>query len=221
MSQIRATAGFVLGLLCGFACVVSNGCASYEPTGRGPVSQARLNTILRDYSPEDLRRLNRKKLIDAGFETGLVDNFLKHRWFSPRHKTYITDALEGLGDVEGKDTFLSIALRASSEEDALFFQRIAEMMRGYHDHISPIRRIVVVWGLPAAYTAEEGLALFLQLDYGSWTQAAAEASKAIAEFQLSDAQIARRELWITGCLSDRASEKKDRLTRYCCPRKLV
>jgi hypothetical protein len=176
-------------------------------TVQATMATARLNTILRDYSPEDLRHLNRKKLIDAGYETSLVDNFLRHRWFSPRHKTHITDALEGLGDVEGKDTFLSIALSASSEEDALFFQCMAEMMRGYHDHISPVRRIVVVWGLPAAYTAEESLALFLQLDYGSWTQAAAEALQAVAELQLSDAQIARRELWLTGCLSDRAREK--------------
>ncbi|UCF32569.1 MAG: hypothetical protein JSV78_09565 [Phycisphaerales bacterium] len=176
-------------------------------TVQATMATARLNTILRDFSPEDLRRLNRKKLVDAGFETGLVDNFLSHRWFSPRHKTYIADALEGLADVEGKDTFLSVALSASSEEDALFFQRMADMMRGYHDHISPVRRIVVVWGLPAAYTAEESLALFLQLDYGSWTQAAAEASQAIAEFQLSDAPIARRELWLTGRLSDHAREK--------------
>jgi hypothetical protein len=176
-------------------------------TVQATMATARLNTILRDCAPEDLRRLNRKKLIDAGFETSLVDDFLKHRWFSPRHETYIADALEGLVDVECRNSFLRIALSASSEEDALFFQRIAEMTRGYHDHISPIRRIVVVSGLPAAYTAEEALAFFLQLDYGSWTQAAAETAQAIAEFQLDDAPIARRELWITGRLSDRASEQ--------------
>jgi hypothetical protein len=165
----------------------------------------RLNELLRDYAPEDLARLNRKMLADAGLDPNLIQAFLAHPWYSPRHKTFIAEALVSMDGVSDRDRFLHMALNSQSEEDSLFFQRAAEMMSAYHERVTPLERIVdSACDLPAAYTQDQAMILFLTLDYASWTKPFAALVDEYVKPTAHSPPIARREIWVTGRLSPQA-----------------
>ena len=170
-----------------------------------------LKKLLRDDAPDDLRRMNRKLLIEAGFDATVVKEFIAHRVFSPRHRTYIVNALVKMDQAADRDVFLRLALNAESEEDALMFQRMAEMMIGYHERVAPVQRIVPVRGFPVAYTAEQKLAVFLPLDYAIWTLAAAESMQSFATHETEGHPVKGREIWITGRQSPRAHREIEAL----------
>ncbi|UCD58234.1 MAG: hypothetical protein JSV16_03735 [Candidatus Hydrogenedentota bacterium] len=171
-----------------------------------PKATLALNQILRDSAPEDLRRMNRKLLRDAGIDKKLVEEFLKHPWYSPKHTTYLVDALVDMENARGKEVFLRLALNAASEEDALLFERIAEMMRGYNNGVSPVKQIVYLEGLPAFYAENGSFVVPLMLDYGVWTEEGAEAVGIISRATFPGLKIVKREVWISGNLSPLARQ---------------
>ncbi len=174
---------------------------------RATGTSKRLNTLLRDTAPEELRRYNRRTLRQAGYDNKLTKAFIRHRWLSPRHKTYIADALSELSGVENRDVFLEAVVSAASEEDALFFQRVAEMMQGYHDRVAPMQQMLVVGGLLGFYATNNALVLPLVLDYGSWTELGSVLTHNFAQFRVPGREITQRELWLTGRLSERAKHE--------------
>ncbi len=163
--------------------------------------------ILRDSSPEDLRKINREKLEKMQIEEAVIEKFLEHPWYSPRHETILVEALAALEGVENRGEFLKVAVEAGSEEEAFFFQRMAEMMRGYHESVSPGRAIVVVNHIPMLYTGDGRLALTLLLDYLWWSPQALVVSDAVAKFRPTDREVRQLELWASGRLSSRARQE--------------
>ena len=166
-----------------------------------------LNQILKDNAPEDLRRLNRKKLQKIGERIkGDTKALLNHRWYSPSHTTYLVGALESLEGVQGRDGFINLANMAESEEEAFFFQRIAQMMEGYHLNVAPVTEVEVIHGLATCHTAENYLVVPLVIDYGVWTQNEAILSEAIQR-AVTEEKASKLELWVSGSLSARAKEE--------------
>ena len=174
---------------------------------RGIDSTRRLNLILRDSAPEDLRRMNRKLLVEAGFDKGLAKAFVHHPWFSPRHKTFIVDALVRMEDTKNRDVFLRLAMASDSEEGALLFQRIAEMMQGYDERVARIQKIVELHGLPLAYTNDQRLVLLLVVDYGVWSQLQAGMIQDFSQYEPEESLVKQREIRITGRLSQRSQQE--------------
>ncbi len=106
-----------------------------------------------------------------------------------------------IDQAEDRDKFLQLALNARSELDALMFQRIAEMMSGYHQRVAPVQRIVRLWEFPVAFTADQKLAAFLPLDYANWSPASAEWLQSFAAVETGDLPAKGREVWLTGRFS--------------------
>src|SRR4029453_1847455 len=79
----RASAGG--GLILNLAASAATGGAGAALSVVG-VNQS-LHNMLISSSPEDLRLLNRKKLLALGADPGLTESFLIHPWFSPWHET--------------------------------------------------------------------------------------------------------------------------------------
>ena len=147
----------------------------------------------------------RKKLADAGLDRKLIEALIAHPWYSPRHKTFIAEALLSLDGVSDRDAFLRMALNSQAEEDSLFFERASELMSAYHERVAPLERIVKsVRELPAAYTQDQTLILFLTMDYASWTEPFAAVVDEYVKLTVDGAPIAKREIWVTGRLSPRA-----------------
>src|SRR6202012_753106 len=98
-----------------------------------------LSDTLTNSTPEDLRIINRKKLLALGVDRKLADEFLMHPWFSPWHETITTDALGSIG--VNPTAFLRDCVQALTSEDAFYFQRVAQILSTYHSKAAPLRAI--------------------------------------------------------------------------------
>ncbi|GJL77837.1 MAG: hypothetical protein NPINA01_08260 [Nitrospinaceae bacterium] len=166
-------------------------------------SSSRVNQILRDNAPEDLRKINREKLQKMVSREGLIEKFLEHPYYSPRHESILVDALYTMNGTRDIDKFIYRAGSAESFEDAFLFQRIAELLAEYNENISPIKEFVIgpTRGLPMAVTQDNKLVMALLVDYGVWSRPAAEWIQELAEANHRVDPNRKIELWITGTLS--------------------
>ncbi len=162
---------------------------------------------IRDNSPADLSAKNRAFLAKMGIGENLINAFLDTKDISPTHQTVIVRSLAALTQAKGRDTFLSMCLSARSEADAIFFQRIAQIMQTYNETASPIVSIFNLYGLPAVLTQNQTLVIPLELDYGSWNPKSAQLAQAIETYQIPGIVIAKRELVITGRVTPMAKQE--------------
>ena len=178
-----------------------------EDTNRdGSAPTDRLTEILLYYSPEDLRRLNRIELAVMGIAKPLSDEFIGHPWYSPRHQTVLVEALAALDFSADRAIFIRAAVTATSENEAYFYQRTAELMRAFSDRVSPVRRIVSIAGAPSGYTESGTLVLPLPADYLVWDPQTAALAHALAESPPAELPIAHTELVVSGTISPMARQ---------------
>jgi hypothetical protein len=170
-----------------------------------------LDEQVRDNSPDDLRAMDRAKLLNMGITEDDIHQFFLNGLYSPRHSTIITTALDELTGVDGREAFLAVAEEAISEELVLFYQHVVEMMRGYHLHIGPVDRLLVLPRVPALYTKNRTLVVMLPVDHLFWTSRVASVAQALTAHVPSRPRIAQRELWIAGNVSSRARQELELL----------
>lgn len=170
-----------------------------------------LDEQVRDNSPTDLRAMDRAKLLKMGINEEDIHQFFLNGRYSPRHSLIITAALDELTGADGREAFLTVAKEANSEELVLFYQYVAEMMRGYRVHIGAIDRLLVLPRIPALYTKNKTLVVMLPVDYVFWTSRVASVAHALTTHVPSRPRIDRRELWIAGNVSPRARQELESL----------
>ncbi len=164
-----------------------------------------IGELLRDHSPEELRRLNREKLEAMNIDASLIEAFLNHPWYSPRHETVLIQALFEMDTVNNRKTFLEVAMSAEFEEEALFFQQMAEMLLTYHQNVRPLHEIVALEDrLLMGLTHDHTLVGMLPIDYLPWRAELASAAKTVTNWKSAAQQVENIELWIAGKLTPRA-----------------
>jgi hypothetical protein len=162
---------------------------------------------------EDLRIINRKKLLAMGVDRALADEFLMHPWYSPWHETVTVEALASIG--VNPSAFLTDAVRALTAEDALFFQRVAQILARYHANAAPLRSIRFEGGIITALDRDGTLLVPVSLDYGIWAERAARRVGEFAAIGKSREGIKALALWTDGQLSERlCAELKTRAIAY-------
>ena len=170
-----------------------------------------LDEQVRDHSANDLRAMDRDKLLKMGITEEEIHRFFLNGFYSPRHSTIITTALEELTGVDDRGAFLAVAEEANSEELVVFYQHVVEMMRGYHLHIDAVDRLLVLPRVPALYTKNKTLVVMLPVDYLFWTSRVAMVAQALSTSVPNRPRIAQRELWIAGAVSPRARQELESL----------
>ena len=175
----------------------------------GTSFSATMNDLVRDSTPEDLRQLNRQLLLNMGVKKNLLEQFLNHPWYSPRHETVLVHALVEMTEVRHRGRFLEIAVKAQSEDEALFFQQLAEMMAHYHHSVITIDALLVLdQQVVVGYTTDHALVAMLPIPRLLWTARVAEASKAMGSaWDAMPQKIHRAELWLTGSITNQAQQK--------------
>ena len=185
--------------------------AKPPPDGDGdpadPGAEHRLREILRQYSPEDLDRLNRIELAAMGVPTPLGDEFIHHPWYSPRHETILVNHLSALDLAENRRAFIEVAITAVSEDDARFYQHTAELMHRYNDNVGKIDKIVAVEGTLTGYAAEGTLVVPFPADHAVWSRSTAASARTFTEALPDDIEVRRTELLLSGTLSPKARAK--------------
>lgn len=175
-----------------------------------------LNQALEEQGPLELNSLHEEKLKTMQINDELSRQFLAHPSYSPRHKTIITFALEGLTKASHRDRFLSVALNALSEEEALFYQQEAELLLAYNQQKAPIVDIDVVGRLPVGFTEERTLFCPLAMDYAIWSERSESAYKRLTERGAMAGEGSHIEIWFSGTLSQRT--RFELLQRGVAPR---
>jgi hypothetical protein len=171
----------------------------------------RLSDILLRYSPEDLRRLNRIELAVMGIPEPLRKEFITHPWYSPSHHTVLVESLAALDLTENRAAFIETAVSAESELDARTYQRTAELLRAYGDHVAPLRRIVAVDGALLAYAKDGALVLPITADYAVWSPETAALAESLKSELPAEIEVTRRELLVSGAVSPLAREHLEAL----------
>jgi hypothetical protein len=197
----RAMAGG--GLVISAATSLASGGAGAALTVVG-VNQTLQETLINS-TPEDLRIINRKKLLALGVDRALADEFLMHPWFSPWHETITTDALAQIG--VNPSAFLTDAVKALTPEDAFFFQRVAQILARYHATAAPLRAIRFEGGIITALDQNGTLVVPVSLDYAIWAERTARCAEEFAAIDKSRGDIKALALWTDGQVSNRLRDE--------------
>ena len=162
-----------------------------------------LQQTLVNSTPSDLRIINRKKLFALGVTRENADEFLMHPWYSPWHETIITDALATIG--RDPTQFLERACRALTEQDANYFQRLAQILARYHKTTAPLKSIRIESGRVCAMDSGGKLVIPLSCDYAIWSEPAAGRVEDFSKLLQDRSEIKGLALWVDGKVSDRAT----------------
>jgi hypothetical protein len=164
-----------------------------------------LQEVLVNSTPEDLRILNRKKLLALGVGRALADEFLMHPWFSPWHETITTDALARIG--VNPTAFIEDACKSLTPEDALYFQRLAQILAQYSATAGPVRAFRREGGIITALAKDGTLVVPVSLDYAIWAERTARRTEEFIAIDKSRGEIKSLALWTDGRLSERLKEE--------------
>ena len=118
----------------------------------------------------ELSKRNREALRQMRVPDPVADRFLQNRLLSPRHQTVTVEAMKALGGIPGRSAFIQYAARADSEDAALLFQQMAELLADYHRSVAPIQRLAIYQNVPVAYTAQASAVILLPIDRLLWTE---------------------------------------------------
>jgi len=165
-----------------------------------------LEDVIRDNTANDLRELTREQLGQQGMDDDLINLFIRNSVLSPRHQVYITGALHTMEGVEGKEHLIRRAANAASYEEG--FDRQVQTQMYAHIHAEkPILRFVDIGNDRSVAVAKDGSVVLAAIsDHLIWTRnldgLMQEKNERIAEQGLEG----RRQLWLTGTVSDKARE---------------
>ena len=168
-----------------------------------------LQQTLVNSTPDDLRILNRKKLFALGVTRENADQILMHPWYSPWTETIMIDALSTVG--VDPTAFLSQPSSALTEEDAIYFQRLTQVLAAYSTNKARLRSIRIENNVVSAQDANGIVMVPLSSDYAIWSERNAGRVTAFANLMQGDTDVKGLALWVDGKVSDRAvQELKDR-----------
>ena len=173
-------------------------------TANGDEFTQNMNQLILDNAPENLGRLNREKLELMGIREDVMETFLNHSIFSPRHQTFIVHALAEINQAKNRGYFIEQANYSIDKEDSFFYQRIAEMMLNFHKNVEPIVEIIPVRRVVVGYTDKKSIIATLPIDYVHWTEQADHGTDALLQLNTPDRPVKSLKISISGKLSSRA-----------------
>jgi hypothetical protein len=164
-----------------------------------------LQQTLVNSTPDDLRILNRKKLFALNVTRENADAILMHPWYSPWTETIMIDALSTIG--VDPTAFLANACNALTEEDATYFERLAQVLARYHTKKAKLRSLRTESKAVCALDANGTLVFPLSCDYVIWSERAAGRVGEIAALVQGEEDIKGIAVWVDGKTSDRATQE--------------
>jgi hypothetical protein len=164
-----------------------------------------LQDAITNSTPDELHAMNRKKLTALRATSEITDEFLAHPWYSPWHETITTDALASIG--VDPTQFLDKACRALTEQDANYFQSLAQVLARYHKTKAKLISIGLEEGRVCAMDSNGILVVPLSCDYAIWNENAAGRVELFTRLPQSKSEIKGLALWVDGRVSERASQE--------------
>jgi hypothetical protein len=151
--------------------------------------------------PAVLRKKRRKALASFGLSSDEVERFENTLLLDPTRQEALVNAMQTLEGVQGREEMLRTAMSTTSEEEVQVFLRSARLLLRMHAS-RPVARIVAGVRLPSAQFADGRVAVFGAFDAVQWTAEVAGYEGAI--LGVLPADVAAREVWLSGTVSPRA-----------------
>ncbi|HXX53843.1 MAG TPA: hypothetical protein VEI28_04660 [Thermodesulfovibrionales bacterium] len=170
-----------------------------------------VSDYLRDNPPSQIRRNAQDKLSSMRISNADIKKFIENKNFTPRHTVVIVASLTQLRAVKGRDAFIRYVSTAADEEQANFMMNVAQILRGYHEKVSPIKEITINSGFVMASARSNSVLIPLPIDYGVWTEKAEKILTNMITTYKSPAAKAHFELWLTGTASPIAKKSAETL----------
>jgi len=133
-------------------------------------TQGKLEDVLRERSPAELKTINRKALLAMGATGQETDRFLGNDAFSPTAQTAFVLNLKSLDGVQNRGAFIRLAGETSTTEaDAIFYVQTAALMNKLHNGEMPLSKIALIGDFPICIGKDATVIVALQWDYAAWT----------------------------------------------------
>ena len=133
-------------------------------------TQGKLEDVLREKSPAELKAMNRKALLTLGATGQEADRFLENDAFSPTAQTAFVLNLKSLDGVQNRGAFIRLAGETSTTEaDAIFCVQTAALMNKLHNGETPLAKIALIGDFPVCIAKDGTVIVALQWDYAAWT----------------------------------------------------
>src|SRR6266478_5611481 len=181
------------GLVVSAATAAVGGPAGDVLTGLN-VNQTLQQTLVNS-TPDDLRILNRKQLFALGVTRENADQILMHPWHSPWTETIMIDALSNCG--VDPTAFLGQASNALTEQDAIYFERLAQVLAAYSMNKAQLRTIRTENGVVSAQDKNGTVVVPLSCDYAIWSERNAGRLTDFANLMQGDSDVKGLTLWWT------------------------
>ncbi|MBK5256944.1 MAG: hypothetical protein JJE39_13005 [Vicinamibacteria bacterium] len=155
-----------------------------------------------DADPEEVRKVNERRMGELGVSKLLADRFFKSPAFTLTNATRFIGALHSVM-VPGCDDYVSAAAESEDERDALFFVESAELLAGLHQ-AQPVRAILVDSRTLVVKMDGARAIAFLPFDYVYWTEALARSTIEIAARARKELGARFLQIDVTGTATTKA-----------------
>lgn len=162
-----------------------------------------VNEYLKAEPAGRLKIIAEGKLKEAGLTEELARRFVNHARFTPRHYILIAESLARLGPppARGREAFLETALGADEEADADYYAAVAQMLRGYHETVSPIVDLRMSRRIAVARAQNGNTVVPLPIDFLFWTETVDRRSTELAAAHRESGATGQVQLWLMGTTS--------------------
>ena len=164
-----------------------------------------LNQVVWSVDPRELRDQNIKRLVEAGVDEELIEQFMNNPWFSPAAQTILLTALLEMEGVGGRRVLLEIASSTESAEEGQFDLGNIMFLGAYHRSIKPLDRLLP-GRVAVAITKDGDMLKVVSVDYAIWQQDLAGAITTFIE-AVADQPATSREIWLRGNASPRFQQE--------------
>jgi hypothetical protein len=164
-----------------------------------------VESLINDSSPDDLRNWADQRLSALGANRDTISQFLEHPWYSARQETIIAAAFDRI-QVD-PSLFLETANKALTEQDARYFEHVAQLLAVYSARVGPLKSFRLENGLLCAMDGNGVLVVPVSFDYGIWTETVSQRVDALAALTGGDQRIKSIEIWTDGKISDRGKNE--------------
>jgi hypothetical protein len=126
--------------------------------------------LLKSKSVQELYQINRSLLIDMKINAEIVNKFLQHSYFSPRHLTRISHYLDSMNGVRNRSAFIEAASQIRNEVMALAFDESAMMLKYYHDKVAKLEKLFAGSEVLEAISKDGRIVYFVPIDLIYWSE---------------------------------------------------
>jgi hypothetical protein len=168
-------------------------------------TSGRLDDLVWDLPPEDIRRRLEKDLVDRGAQPLAARDFLRNGAFTPTLQLAFVGALRDLGRPRGEAEVLDLAIGVRDEVHARFLVQQLRMLARHADGSDPVVALEALEASIAATTRRGTRLVALPVDHLSWTEqvetgAASRRGKGVARLVVAGtvSPMAQRQLAAAG-----------------------